>query len=94
MDIEKIEYFLSYFFPDENDPPIDINAQDMNGMTPLHLACKNKHFVVVEKLLQYDRVKKYFNTNILDINGLTAKDHADLAYQQIVNKFDAGALNK
>ena len=93
-DIEKIEYFLSYFFPDENDPSIDINAQDMNGMTPLHLACKNKHFVVVEKLLQYNRVKKYFNTNILDINGLTAKDHADLADQQIVNKFDAGALNK
>ena len=86
-DLEKVEYFLRHFFLGENDPSIDINDLDMNGMTPLHLACKNKHFVVVEKLLQCNRKKKYFNTNIVDINGLTAKDHADHAYRQIVKKF-------
>jgi Ankyrin repeats (many copies) len=64
---------------------ININAQDNNGYTPLHIAAGNHLPAMVSALLA-----RGASTNIVDNNGQTAKQvAADLGYTDIVNIIDA-----
>ena len=56
------------------DPDIDINAQDMVGYTALHYAVKGGHRLVIETLLARDEL----NVNLRDESGSTALHYAVL----------------
>mmetsp|Transcript_31812 Transcript_31812/g.66398 ORF Transcript_31812/g.66398 Transcript_31812/m.66398 type:complete len:149 (-) Transcript_31812:191-637(-) len=50
-------------------PSVDVNAQDHNGDTPLHLACQQEYEAVAEYLL--DHCRSRIMTSVVNKKGLT-----------------------
>lgn len=54
------------------NPLIDVNLPDLNGKTPLMIACKNCNDDIIDILMESDRIDK----NLVDKQGKTAFDYA------------------
>ena len=85
--IKPSEYNWDDFYDGEYDsithelissPDVDINAQDINGMTPLMFAIQSGHYGIFEDLIDnlYGKFSFEFNFNIQDNNGKTALHYA------------------
>ena len=48
---------LSEFLANDNITPDFYNAQDVDGNTPLHLACKKGHVEIVQTLLAHSKAR-------------------------------------
>ncbi len=65
----------------EDDPSIDINAQDIGGMTALHYAVMNEYEEVVITLLAHPSI----DINAQDVGGMTALHYAVMnEYEEVV----------
>lgn len=84
--LKIVNALLNYSVEDQGSKtyPADINAQNNEGVTPLHLACQNGYLSIVKALLENENHK--IDVNIKDIIGWVPLCYAILSQNKdIIN---------